>query len=102
MLRALAGQTLSVDPTFTEGRAILVVWGEDGNILLSDHAEVSNFAGVLPTTQDYYILVKGRPDGHTFYSMTVTIPPAPQKKKGNPNGLLLTRTMNCKDNSFFN
>jgi heat shock protein HslJ len=74
VLRALAGQTLSVNLTFTEGRAILVVWGEDGNVLLSDHAEVSNFEGVLPTTQDYYIMVKGRSDGNTAYTMTVTVP----------------------------
>lgn len=77
VLRALAGQTMSVDLTFTEGEAILVVWGADGDVLISDHAETSTFEGVLPTTQDYYILVKGRPDGSTSYSMTVTISPAP-------------------------
>jgi len=32
---------------------------------------------VLPTTQDYYILVKGRSDGSTSYALTVTIPPPP-------------------------
>jgi hypothetical protein len=75
VLRALAGQTMRVNLTFTEGAAILVIWGEDGNVLISDHAEVSNFEGVLPTTQDYHIMVKGRPDGSTSYTMTVTIPP---------------------------
>ena len=75
MLRALAGQTLSLDLSFTAGRAILVVWGEDGDVLLTDHAEVSSFERVLPTTQDYYIQVKGRPDGNTAYTMTVSIPP---------------------------
>lgn len=77
MLHALAGQTMKIDMTFSEGRAILVVWGADGDVLLSDHAEVSTFQGVLPTTQDYYIMVKGRPDGSTSYTMTVTITPAP-------------------------
>jgi len=77
VLRALAGQTMNINMTFSEGRAILVVWGADGNVLLSDHAEASTFQGVLPTTQDYYILLKGRPDGNTSYTMTVTIPPAP-------------------------
>lgn len=75
VLRALAGQTLSLNLSFTEGRAILVVWGEDGDVLQSDHAEVSSFERVLPTTQDYYIQVKGRPDGNTAYTMTVSIPP---------------------------
>lgn len=75
ILQAQAGQTLSINLTFTEGIAILVVWGADGDVLLSDHAESSIFQGNLRTTQDYYILLKGRPDGSTAYTMTVTIPP---------------------------
>ena len=77
VLEAQAGQTLGIDMTFTEGSAILVVWGADGNVLLSDHAEAAAFQVVLPTTQDYYILVKGRSDGSTSYALTVTIPPPP-------------------------
>ena len=65
VLHALGGQTINIDLTFSEGSAILVVWGADGDILLSDHAEVSTFQGVLSTTQDYFILLKGRPDGST-------------------------------------
>ena len=76
VLEAQAGQTLNISTTFTEGTAVLVVWGADGDVLLSDHAEASTFQGVLPTTQDYFILVKGRPDGNTSYTVTVTIPPA--------------------------
>jgi heat shock protein HslJ len=75
VLSASGGQTMSVELSFTQGRAILVVWGADGTVLMSDHAEASQFSGVLPSTQDYYILLKGRPDGSTDYSMTVTIPP---------------------------
>jgi heat shock protein HslJ len=74
VLRALAGQNMSLNLTFTEGEAILVVWGEDGNVLLSDHAEVSTFERELPTTQDYFIQVKGRPNGNTAYTLTVDIP----------------------------
>jgi hypothetical protein len=77
VLRALAGQTLRVDLTFSEGRAILVIWGENGDVLLSDHAEVSSFERALPATQDYYIQVKGRPEGATAYTMTVSIPGGP-------------------------
>jgi heat shock protein HslJ len=77
MLRALAGQTMNIDTTFAQGMAILAVWGADGDVLLSDHAEAPTFDGVLPTTQDYYILLKGRPDRSTSYSMTVTVLPAP-------------------------
>jgi hypothetical protein len=77
VLHAMAGQTISVDTSFTEGRAILEVWGQDGTVLLTDHAEVSIFQRVLPDTQDYYILVRGRPEGNTTYSMTVSLPPLP-------------------------
>ena len=77
VLEAQAGQTMDISTAFMEGSAVLVVWGADGEVLLSDHAEASSFHGVLPTTQDYFILVKGRPDGNTSYTVTVTIPPAP-------------------------
>jgi heat shock protein HslJ len=77
ILRATAGQAMNIDLTFSEGQAILVVWGADGNVLLTDHAEASSFRGTLPTTQDYYIMVKGGPQGSTFYGMTVSIPAVP-------------------------
>ena len=77
IINVQAGQTMTIDLTFTVGQAILVVWGADGDVFLSDHAEASSFQSALPATQDYYIMVKGRPDGSTGYSMTVTIPPAP-------------------------
>ena len=75
VLRAQQGQTMTADLSFTLGQAILVVWGEDGTVLQTDHAEVSHFQGVLPSTQDYYIQLKGNPDGPTDYSLQVTIPP---------------------------
>jgi hypothetical protein len=77
VLNAAAGQTMSIDLAFREGGAILVVWGADGDVLLSDHAEASSYQGALPRTQDYIIMVKGRPDGNTAYQMTVNIPPLP-------------------------
>jgi LysM repeat protein len=73
-LAASAGQTMTVDLSFTKGKAILAIWGADGDVLLSDHAEATHFEGVLPKTQDYNILLKGRPNGETDYSMKVTIP----------------------------
>jgi hypothetical protein len=76
LLHAQAGQSMNINTTFSEGMAILAVWGADGDVLQSDHAEAATFQGVLRTTQDYYILVKVHPDGNTSYSMTVTIPPS--------------------------
>jgi hypothetical protein len=44
-------------------RAIAVVWGTDGTVLLSDYAQIFFFQRVLPAAQDYYVLVRGRPQG---------------------------------------
>lgn len=75
VIEALRGQLMQVDLTFTQGAAILAVWGEDGAVLMSDHAESPSFRGILPATQDYFIQVKGSPDGPVKYRMAVTIPP---------------------------
>ncbi len=75
VLQAQQGQTMTVDLSFSQGQAILVVYGADGTVLMSDHAEASHFEGRLPGTQDYFIRVEGRPDGQTDYQMTVSIPP---------------------------
>lgn len=73
VLRAMAGQTMQVDLTFSEGEAILIIWGEDGTVLISDHAGATSFTGQLPLTQDYYIHVRGNPDTATNYQMDITI-----------------------------
>lgn len=75
VLFALEGQTMSVKLDFAAGDAILVIWGEDGQPLLTDHAEVSSYEVVLPASQDYFILVKAHPEDGAGYTMTVTIPP---------------------------
>src|SRR4051812_16422518 len=41
---AQAGQTLSVSLSFTYGQAILIIYGADGNVLLSDYGETSVFS----------------------------------------------------------
>src|SRR5258706_369240 len=75
VVRALAGQTLSAQLAFTSGEAILVIWGADGEVLMTDHAEASGFSGVLPSTQDYFIAVRGNPSTSTAYALTVSVPP---------------------------
>ncbi len=75
VLRALQGQTMTVELTFSQGQASLSVWGADGSVLMSDHSEASSFQGSLPASQDYYIQLKGRPDGPTDYQLIVTVPP---------------------------
>jgi hypothetical protein len=77
VLDARAGQTMNIDLPYTAGSGILVVWGADGKVLLSDHVDVSSFQDVLPTTQDYYVMVKGRLDGSTSNGMAVSIAAVP-------------------------
>jgi hypothetical protein len=75
VLRALAGQTMTVDTSATQGQVILIIWGvQDGNVLISDHAGATSFTGVLPTTEDYYIDVRSVGTVSAAYSLQVTIP----------------------------
>jgi hypothetical protein len=75
VVRASAGQTLSVFTHAGQGEVILVIFGVDGDVLISDHAGAMTFTGKLPTTEDYLIdLVSVGPQPATF-TMTVTIPP---------------------------
>lgn len=82
VLKALGGQTLTAQLTFSMGQAILVVWGADGTVLMSDHAGASNFTGALPSTQDYFIAVRGNPGGPTNYTLTITVPPLTNPNPG--------------------
>jgi hypothetical protein len=75
LIKVLAGQTLSAKLTFTSGQAILVLYGADGTVLLSDHAGATQWSGRLPSTQDYVIDVRAVVDGQTGYSLQVTVPP---------------------------
>ena len=66
---------MSLNTILAEEQAILDVEGTDGNVLLSDHPEISSFQGVLPATPDYCILIRCRPEGSSAYSITASLPP---------------------------
>jgi len=76
VVRLRAGQTLRVAlvPLF-EGDAILIIFGKDGNVLISDHAEARYFEGKAPTTQDYNIDIRPMADTSPEYRMLVTATP---------------------------
>jgi hypothetical protein len=79
MLNAAAGQEMTVNLA-TAGGAILSIWGADGTVLISDHADASTWTGVLPLTQDYYIdVIDGRSGAQSpiDYTLEVIIPPTP-------------------------
>jgi hypothetical protein len=82
VLRAMAGQEMTVnllDPgggAIAYDTAVLVIWGDDGSVLISDHADALSWTGPLPFTQDYYIDVKSISAQPVAYALEVVIPPA--------------------------
>lgn len=77
VLKANGGQTMTVSVASANNNVILVIFGKDGTVLLSDHADASSWSGVLPSTQDYYIDVRAIDGTSANYTLTVTIPPNP-------------------------
>ena len=82
VLTAMAGQEMTLDlSTVPAGdpasvNAILVIWGADGTVLISDHADATSWAGLLPATQDYYVDVRSVAQAPVDYTLEVVIPPA--------------------------
>lgn len=76
VVRASAGQTLNVSTSAAQGQVILIIFGADGDVLISDHAGATSFTGKLPTTQDYRIDVRSVGSVPAVYTLTVTIPPS--------------------------
>ncbi len=74
VLRALAGQTMSVNVTSSQ-QVLLAVSGADGSVLKSSGAGTSNWSGQLPTTQDYTLTLSTASGAPTSYTLQITIPP---------------------------
>jgi hypothetical protein len=77
VIKANGGQTMSVSAASANNNVILVIFGKDGTVLISDHADASSWSGVLPSTQDYYVDVRAIDGTSANYTLTVTIPPEP-------------------------
>jgi hypothetical protein len=82
VLGAAAGQEMTVNLYTSSGdnpfpgAAVLVIWGADGTVLISDHAGATDWTGVLPLTQDYYVDVRSAVPSFVDYVLDVSIPPA--------------------------
>ncbi len=82
VLNAAAGQEMTVNLITGSGgnpapeRAMLIIWGLDGTVLISDHAGATRWVGVLPLTQDYFIDVQSVTQEVVDYALEVIIPPA--------------------------
>ena len=75
VLKASAGQTMIVDLQ-SAGNAILIIWGANGVVLISEQASAANWMSELTLTQDYYIDVRSVASETSTYSMDVIIPPS--------------------------
>ena len=72
VLRALAGQTMTVEITSPDGLANFAIVGEDGIPIKRLVNEDRTFSFELPATQDYFVTV-ARPEGSSTYTLTITI-----------------------------
>ena len=77
VLAAGEGQTMTVSVSSPSNDVVLAVWGEDGTVLLSDHAGATEWQGTLPATQDYYLGLSGAVEP-TLFRLSVSIPPLGQ------------------------
>ncbi len=86
VLTAMAGQQMTVNLSVAtaEVSAILVIWGADGTVLISDHADATTWVGPLPSTQDYYIDVRSVAQASIGYTLEVIIPPAASQPEPEP------------------
>ncbi|MBI5031000.1 MAG: hypothetical protein HZB51_10770 [Chloroflexi bacterium] len=75
ILRALAGQTMTVNAFSKQANLLLEISGADGNPLKTFGAGSSNWSGVLPRTEDYVIKIATENSGAAIYTLLVTIPP---------------------------
>ncbi len=81
VLYAMQNQVMTVN-LYPSSPAILVIWGLDGTVLISDHADATSWAGTLPLTQEYYIDVRSLSGESLEYTLFVSIPPAPADTGG--------------------
>ncbi len=72
ILRALAGQTMTVEILSPDGLANFSIVGADGSPYKRLVNEDRSFSFVLPATQDYRITV-ARPHGTSTYTLTISI-----------------------------
>lgn len=75
VLRAAAGQTMSLNLVTSQGTAVLVAYGPDGSVLLPAGSGATTWSGKLPSTQDYILEVRSTATGVLNYALQVTIPP---------------------------
>lgn len=74
VLRAEANQQLNTT-IYPPGAVSVAVIGADGTVLKSDLDNTSDWTGVLPASQDYFIDVRSMITSDTEYTLEISIPP---------------------------
>jgi hypothetical protein len=75
VIRLGVNDNFAVTATSGNNNVILIIWGADGTVLISDHADASSWQGVTPKTQDYYIDVRAIDGTSANYVLTVSARP---------------------------
>ncbi|MBI5035187.1 MAG: hypothetical protein HZB51_32070 [Chloroflexi bacterium] len=75
VLRAFAGQTMTVSVYSNQAHMLLQIAGTDGNPLKTFGAGSSSWSGILPTTQDYSIGIITENGAPATYTLHVSISP---------------------------
>jgi putative hemolysin len=77
VLKAVAGQSLSMNTTAAPDTLDITVYGADGAGVLSERVGNATLSAKLPVSQDYYIDVQSVVTAPVGYVMQVTLPAAP-------------------------
>lgn len=70
---ANSGQKLKAKLSLSSGAAILVIYGEDGDVLLSSSSEDTSWSGELPTGQDYVVEVRNYGNSKARYTLQLVL-----------------------------
>ena len=71
VLKLQANQIMSVGVRSAGNNVILIVWGQDGTVLMSDHAGSPNWEGTTPSNQDYYLDVRAVNGTSANYTLSI-------------------------------
>jgi LysM repeat protein len=74
ILNAAKGQTLNVSATPAD-QLQLIIYGVDGSVLSSGMGQGASFSGVLPSTQDYFLVLRS-PNPAQAFTLNVSVPAA--------------------------
>jgi hypothetical protein len=73
VIRALAGQMMTINAPTTSGQVTVAVYGVNGPVLENQDTDGYDFTATLPSTQDYRIDVQALGGASATYALDITI-----------------------------